>query len=42
MLEYRHSLRDDEVRYIKNIVDRFQEKEQRRKEEAQKDNLGQS
>ncbi|XP_048768984.1 39S ribosomal protein L19, mitochondrial-like [Ostrea edulis] len=42
MLEYRHSLRDDEVRHIKNIVDRFEEREQRRKEEAQKDNIVQS
>ncbi|XP_062570927.1 large ribosomal subunit protein bL19m-like, partial [Saccostrea cucullata] len=42
MLEYRHSLRDDEVIHIKNIVDRFQAREQQRKAEAEKNNAPQT
>lgn len=37
MLEYRRSLRDDEVQHIKGVVEKFLEREQRRKEEAEKE-----
>lgn len=37
MLEYRRSLRDDEVEHIRGVVEKFLEREQRRKEEAEKE-----